>query len=218
MAFTEQHCSDPLEERYNTLTHGLGAVGALAVTVVMFQVAGGRPAAMAGAAAHGAALVGLLSCSTVYHGLQPGLWKDRMQLADHLFIYLFILGTTAPVAFVVMDAVPGLALLALQSAIAVVGITIKVRYGPHNYPLIGVALYAAAALAWVFWAGMIVDRLDMWGMIWFGIGGAAYAVGTVFFLWEALYFNHVIWHLFVVAGAASHAWVTVRYVLPYSGS
>jgi len=37
-----------------------------------------------------------------------------------------------------------------------------------------------------------------------GIGGLFYTLGTIFFVWEKLPYNHAIWHLFVIAGSISH--------------
>ncbi len=35
-------------------------------------------------------------------------------------------------------------------------------------------------------------------------GGIAYSAGIVFFLWERLHFQNVLWHSFVVVGATLH--------------
>ena len=36
-------------------------------------------------------------------------------------------------------------------------------------------------------------------------GGIFFTVGIVFYVWNKLYFNHVVWHLFVLGGSLSHA-------------
>jgi hemolysin III len=36
------------------------------------------------------------------------------------------------------------------------------------------------------------------------IGGALYTTGVLFYLWEKLYYHHVIWHLFVLSAAICH--------------
>jgi len=35
-------------------------------------------------------------------------------------------------------------------------------------------------------------------------GGIFYTLGTVFYAKDKLKYNHVIWHLFVIAGSACH--------------
>jgi hemolysin III len=36
------------------------------------------------------------------------------------------------------------------------------------------------------------------------LGGIAYSVGVVFYLWRKLPYSHGIWHLFVLAGSILH--------------
>ena len=45
------------------------------------------------------------------------------------------------------------------------------------------------------------------------LGGGFYTVGTIFYRWERLYYHHVIWHVFVLAGAASHFMMVKELVL-----
>ena len=52
------------------------------------------------------------------------------------------------------------------------------------------------------------------GLVWLCLGGAAYTVGIVFFLWHRLRFNHAVWHLFVLAGSACHIVAIWTDVLP----
>ena len=39
--------------------------------------------------------------------------------------------------------------------------------------------------------------------LWLLIGGLCYTVGVAFYAWKRLPFNHVVWHLFVIAGSIS---------------
>jgi len=36
------------------------------------------------------------------------------------------------------------------------------------------------------------------------IGGGLYSMGVVFYLWEKPKWNHLVWHLFVLAAAGCH--------------
>lgn len=217
--FTEQHCGDAAEERYNTWSHGLGFLASLVVAGWMVWVAWGRPDnwGLAAAAAHGGTLVLLFATSTVYHGLREGRWKDRFQMADHIAIYAFIAGCHAPLAFVVLEGVLGGLLMVFQAAVAAVGIAIKLWFGPHRWPVLGVSLYTAAGASSLAVAEPLLAGMPVEALVWAVVGGAFYLFGVIFFLWEALRFNHFIWHLFVLAGAACHAWMTVAYVLPLQG-
>jgi len=45
-------------------------------------------------------------------------------------------------------------------------------------------------------------------------GGVAYTVGTIFFAWKRIPYNHAIWHVFVLAGSICHYFAVIFYVLP----
>ena len=50
----------------------------------------------------------------------------------------------------------------------------------------------------------VMERFPQEGFIYLVLGGFFYTTGAVFYRWERLYFHHVIWHVFVLGGAASH--------------
>ena len=60
----------------------------------------------------------------------------------------------------------------------------------------------------------MTDAIGVSGMTWVIAGGLCYSVGAVFYVAKHMYFNHVIWHLFVLAGAACHFLAVIWYVLP----
>jgi len=42
------------------------------------------------------------------------------------------------------------------------------------------------------------------------LGGMFYTLGTLFYRWESIYFHHVIWHVFVLGGAAAHFMMVIH--------
>src|ERR1019366_10214228 len=52
------------------------------------------------------------------------------------------------------------------------------------------------------------------GLIWLLAGGLMYTVGVAFYAWNRIPYNHVIWHLFVMAGSACHYFAVVYSVIP----
>ena len=46
------------------------------------------------------------------------------------------------------------------------------------------------------------------------LGGVAYTGGVVFYAWDRLPYNHAVWHVFVLAGSASHFSCVLDYVIP----
>jgi hemolysin III len=49
------------------------------------------------------------------------------------------------------------------------------------------------------------------GIFWLFSGGLAYTVGVIFFAAERIPYNHLIWHIFVMAGTACHFIAVLRY-------
>jgi hemolysin III len=49
-------------------------------------------------------------------------------------------------------------------------------------------------------------------LFWLAAGGVFFSIGIIFYAWNKLYFNHVIWHLFVLAGSTSHVIMVVEVV------
>ena len=45
------------------------------------------------------------------------------------------------------------------------------------------------------------------------VGGLLYTVGTIFYVWRSLKYNHAVWHLFVLAGSICH-FFTILFMLP----
>ena len=48
--------------------------------------------------------------------------------------------------------------------------------------------------------------------IWIFLGGIAYTLGTIFYLWKKPY-SHFIWHLFVLLGSVLHFLGILFYIL-----
>ncbi len=42
------------------------------------------------------------------------------------------------------------------------------------------------------------------GLLWLLAGGAAYSLGTVFYLMKSVKYHHAVWHVFVLAGTTCH--------------
>jgi len=82
-------------EKFNAVTHLVGAVLALAGAVFLVVIAaiGGDPWKVVGIAVYGTTLVSLYSFSGLYHSLR-GRPKNVLRKLDHQSIYLLIAGST----------------------------------------------------------------------------------------------------------------------------
>jgi hemolysin III len=82
-------------ERFNCISHLVGAALALAGTVVLVVVAAqdGDTRRTVSFSIYGATLFLLYLISTLYHGLPPGRAKRVCRALDHQAIYLLIAGS-----------------------------------------------------------------------------------------------------------------------------
>ena len=81
-------------EKFNAVTHIVGAVLALAGAIVLVVLAAltGDPWKVVGVAIYGVTLVSLYSISGLYHSLR-GRAKNILRELDHHSIYLLIAGS-----------------------------------------------------------------------------------------------------------------------------
>jgi hemolysin III len=177
---------------------------------VLLIASADRPAGRITAAIYALTLVLLFGTSAAYHRLtrtEPA--RSVMQRLDHSMIYLLIAGTYAPICLVVLPPAWGIPVLAAVTAMAVLGVTLKlvaferlsrVSYG--LYPVMGwVSLAALPALA------QHLSATELWLL--FG-GGCAYLIGLPVLLvrrpdpWPSRFGYHEVWHLLTVVAAGLH--------------
>lgn len=201
-------------ERFNAISHLLGAVLALAGTVVLVVLAafGGDPWKIVGVAVYGASLVLMYSSSTLYHSVR-GRAKDVLRKLDHQSIYLLIAGSYTPFCLVTLRGPWGWSLLGVVWGLAVVGSLQDLR-PRDDARVLSVVIYLLMGWAALVALVPLVNALGREGFAWVAAGGVLYTVGIVFYvLDERLRHAHGIWHLFVVAGSAAHFIAILVYVV-----
>jgi len=152
---------------------------------------------------YGGSLMMLFAASSLYHGVQVPKVKAILQKLDHCSIFLLIAGTYTPFLLITLRGVTGFSLFVAVWSLAIVGIVLKIKWGGH-YRKLFLLLYLLMGWMVVLVSSQLLERLSMQGVIWLVAGGLFYTVGTLFYLWRQLPFNHTIWHFFVLAGSACH--------------
>jgi hemolysin III len=201
-------------ERFNALTHLVGAVLALAGAIVLIGMAtkGGDPWKVVSVSIYGATLVLLYSFSTLYHSLR-GRAKDILRRLDHHGIYLLIAGTYTPFCLVSLRGPWGWSLLAVVWGLAVLGSLQELRQH-RGERILSLVIYIVMGWAAIAAVVPLARALGMAGFSWLAAGGVLYTVGIVFYVLDArLRHAHGIWHLFVIAGSAAHYVAILLYVL-----
>jgi len=67
-----------------------------------------------------------------------------------------------------------------------------------------VAIYLIMGWMFVVAGKQIFENLSHESLLFLVLGGVAYSLGVVFYLWRKLPYSHGIWHLFVLAGSILH--------------
>lgn len=202
-------------EKFNAVSHLLGAVLALAGTVVLVVLAalGGDPWKVVGVSIYGASLVLMYSSSTLYHSVRGRRAKDFLRRMDHQSIYLLIAGSYTPFCLVTLRGPWGWSLLGVVWGLAIAGSLQDLR--PRNDArILSVVIYLLMGWAAVVALVPMVNALGRAGFAWVASGGVFYTVGIVFYALDArLKHAHGIWHLFVLAGSAAHFIAILMYVV-----
>jgi hemolysin III len=199
------------EEIANSISHGVGALAAIAITPVMIIKAiphGG--AAVVGASIFGATMILLYLSSTFYHAFTHIKTKKVFNIFDHGAIFLLIAGTYTPFTLGVLRGAWGWSLLIVVWVLAILGVVLKSVAGARSGKL-STGLYLAMGWLAVFAIKPFWLNMPAWGLIWLVAGGLMYSVGVVFFVAERIRYHHLIWHLFVMAGTACHVVAVLGY-------
>ena len=196
--------SMPKGERFNTCTHFGGLLFALVAAVVLVDEAAASANAgrLASFSVFAATMVLLYAASTLFHGSQ-GSRKAAWARADHCAIYLMIAGTCTPLALVALQGAWGWAFFGTIWASALYGIGRELIWARDRPPAVG--LYVG--MGWVGMAAAIpvAQRIPEAGSAWLLAGALCYTGGVLFYAKDGRWPHaHGIWHLFVLAGTASH--------------
>jgi hemolysin III len=193
-------------ERFNSISHLVGAALALAGTVVLVEVAsrGGDVYRIVSCSVYGATLFLLYLISTVYHGLPPGRAKRVFRVLDHQAIYLLIAGSYTPFTLITLRGIVGWWMFGAIWGMAVLGLVLDAlpRRGARVLPMI---IYFVMGWLIVLAIKPLLSALPSAGFVWLLTGGILYSSGIVFYTLDRRYpWMHGVWHLFVLGGSVSH--------------
>jgi hemolysin III len=102
------------EEIANSISHGVGVLGAIALTpILIVRAIPLGAAAIVGASIFGATMIILYLASTLYHAFPHSRTKRVFQIFDHGAIFLLIAGTYTPFTLTVLPNAWGWTLFAI---------------------------------------------------------------------------------------------------------
>lgn len=196
------------------VVHIIGVFSGLVAATVLIVLAAVFASAyeIASVSVYATGLLAMLGLSAAYNLWPISRRKWLLRRLDHSAIYVLIAATYTPIFAQLQDRLFGLSLLAGVWGIAAVGIFLKLFF-PGRFDRISVGLYLAMG-----WSGLIaydaglssLPRIALWFIV---AGGALYTLGVIFHAWRRLRFQNVIWHCFVLLGAACHYTAVLDIVL-----
>lgn len=198
------------EEIWSALTHGFGlliSIPALIILILQSTTA----LQITTVSIFGASLILLFLASTLLHSM-PFKYKYIFAKLDHSAIYILIAGTYTPFLLLAVGGKLGLVLLITIWTLAVVGVFVKFFFFTTFEKL---STFAYIAMGWliIFAAKPVYLHLGFEGFMILVSGGLWFTVGTIFYAWRSLPYNHAIWHLFVIMGCVTMYYCVLVYLL-----
>jgi hemolysin III len=208
------------KEPFSGLSHLVGAGLGIAALVALVSLARGKPWHLTAFSIYGATLILLYSASALYHLLPVSpRTVGRLQMFDHIGIYLLIAGTYTPVCLVPLRGSWGWSLFGVVWGLAVTGIAIRVGWRSAP-PWLGLALYLCMGWLAVVAIPPLARAFSAPALTWLVGGGLLYTVGAAIFalerprLWPGRFGSHDLWHIFVLGGSACH-FMLMLHVVPF---
>lgn len=201
------------EELWNALTHGFGAVlGVFGLVLLILNNTSKTNFSLFSVIVYGLSIIILFSSSTLYHSITTEKLKHRFRIIDHISIYVLIAGTYTPVLLILLTDSLGWPLFWVIWGIAAFGVVLKLFF-TGRFEIFSTLLYLVMGWLIVFDFSTLRMLIAPEGIYWLFAGGAAYTIGIIFYSLDNRPYFHVIWHLFVLAGAICHFMMIFGYVI-----
>lgn len=202
----------PFEEKLNAITHALGAVlGIVALVLLIIFDSHKTPWSRFSVIVYGLSIIILFTASTFYHAVKDENKKHYFRIVDHISIYLLIAGTYTPVLLITLNHSLGWPLFWVVWGIAAFGVVLKLFF-TGRFEVFSTLLYLV--MGWlIFFDFSNLSNAIGNGILWLFAGGMAYTLGIVFYVVHRIPYNHVIWHVFVLAGAICHFFMIFLYII-----
>ncbi len=202
------------EEIANAISHGVGALLAIAATVVLIVVANFRSDAIGivSACIYGASLILLYTFSSLYHSLTNPTAKKVFRIFDHCSIFLLILGSYTPVCLTMIRGATGWGLFGINAFCTVLGIVFN-AINLTRWKKISMLLYLIMGWSVIFSLKPLLSVITIPEFILVLAGGLCYTLGIIFYKNKRFKYMHFVWHLFVLAGSVLQYFFVLNFYL-----
>ncbi|MGX6961156.1 PAQR family membrane homeostasis protein TrhA [Vagococcus xieshaowenii] len=193
---------DIVNEVFNAITHGLGCLAAISglIFLLIKAVSLGK-IYMFAYLVFGLCLTLLFLSSTLFHSLIFTKARNFFQIMDHCSIYLLIAGSYTPYCLLTIQGKKGWILFSIIWLLAIGGVIYKSFFINKKWKF-DFVIYLFMGWLCLVACRDLYDGLGWNGILLLVLGGLSYSLGTIFYALQNKKFMHVVWHLFVLAGAA----------------
>ncbi|SEG57994.1 PAQR family membrane homeostasis protein TrhA [Vibrio hangzhouensis] len=204
------------EEWANSITHGIGVLLSIIGLILLLDksfLVNADTLTITSMSLYGGSMITLFLASTLYHSVPHPRSKRWLKTFDHCAIFLLIAGSYTPFMLVSLRTPLAVGLMAVIWSLAAIGIVMKLFF-VYRYKRASLITYLVMGWLSLIVIYQLAKHLDGAGLILLALGGAIYTLGVVFYTNKRIPYNHAIWHLFVLGGAACHFFAVYWYVNP----
>jgi hemolysin III len=207
------------EEQANAISHLTGTFLAIFGTIILMvkAVQTGSPWHIVSCAIFGFTMILLYFSSTMTHWLDTGKAKEFFFTLDQIAIFFLIAGTYTPLALIALHGPVGWIIFGLEWGLAIIGITIRlIKTAKFNAGVNTFYIILYALMGWMLLIAVVptVNSIGWDGLVWILLGGICYTVGIYFYKKAKFKYNHLVWHLLVIAGTIFHFYAVYQFMLP----
>jgi len=230
------------EELLNTIIHGMGLMVSIPAGILLVLLARrhGGLWHMYGCGLYALSLVMMYTCSTLYHwsGISDVyISKTKLRDLDHCAVFFLIAGTYTPLTLIngiynnmynnthvkgskahaEHNSViyQGWIVLGIVWLMCIVGVSSKLILGTEAIsPFISYPFYLTMGYVAAIGGMRFLKLLPKHGLRLLVAGGLSYTIGILFLIFDAMPFNHPVWHLFVGAGSMLHYFSVIACAIP----
>lgn len=198
------------EEIFSALSHGVGALFAIAGFVALLFACRRETLVVVCASVFGTCMVLLYTVSTLYHALGVCRGKYVFRILDHCDLFLMIAGTYTPIALSGLGGTLGWVMFGIVWGVSIVGVALN-AVSVQRFKTFTMA--CSVVLGWlvVFFLKPLGSVLGGGSVALLIVGGILYTVGAVLYrTCDRVKFMHGVSHLFILAGSVCHYFVIYR--------
>ena len=152
---------------------------------------------------YGASLIVLYAASTFYHASKDLKLRRKLNIFDHTAIYVLIAGTYTPYTLIVLEGTLGWFIFGFTWVFALIGIVLKLFY-TGRFDKLSTMMYVLMGWQIVLVIKPLMNNLSSEGLQLLFAGGISYTLGAIIYSTQKIYYNHAIFHVFVLFGSLCH--------------